>query len=152
MNFNIDMNFTTNIVFQGIFIGLIIAVLAVGYNKLVIGKFVKALINAEANHPAFAKSFSELNLKKTILLKHALRGYMLQKIVAKLEEENNEEPKYYIPEDKLYRAGRLYGGKDVDVLLIAAIILVLFLFFGLVLLYFPLLWNLTANLLESMFG
>ena len=149
---NIDMNSTTSIVFQGIFIGLIIAVLAVGYNKLVIGRFVKALINAEANHPAFAKSFSELNIKKTIFLRHALRGYMLQKIVAKLEEENNEETKYYIPEDKLYRAGRLYGGKDVDVLLMAAVLLVLFLFFGLVLLYFPILWNLMANLLESMFG
>ena len=149
---NINMDFTTNVIFQGIFLGIIIAVLTVGYNKLVIGRFVKALINAEANHPAFAKSFSELNIKKTLLLRHALRGYMLQKIVAKLEDDNSEEIKYYIPEDKLYRAGRLYGGKDVDVLLIAAVILVLFLFFGLVLLYFPMLWNFTANLLETMFG
>ena len=149
---NINMDFATTVVFQGIFIGIIIAVLTVGYNKLVIGRFVKALINAEANHPAFAKSFSDLNIKKTIFLRHALRGYMLQKIVAKLEEDTDEEIKYYIPEDKLYRAGRLYGGKDVDVLLIAAVILVLFLFFGLVLLYFPMLLNFTANLLEIMFG
>jgi len=145
-----NMDFATNVVFQGIFIGLIIAVLAVGYNKLVIGKFVKALINAEANHPAFAKSFSELNLRKTIFIRHALRGYMLQKIVAKLDDDG-EEVKYYIPEDKLYRAGRMYGGKDVDVLLIAGVLLVLFLFFGLVLLYFPILWDLMSNLIETMF-
>ena len=148
-----NMDFATNVVFQGIFIGIVIAVLTVGYNKLVIGRFVKALINAEANHPAFAKSFSELNLRRTIFIRHALRGYMLQKIVAKLDDDNGnrEETKYYIPEDKLYRAGRMYGGKDVDVLLIAGVLLVLFLFFGLVLLYFPMLWNFMSNMIETMF-
>ena len=160
------VDFVTSVVFQGIFIGVVIAVLTVGYNKLIIGKFVKALINAEANHPAFAKSFSELNVKKNIFIALALRGAMLKKIVAQLDDgrsdndksdkngKNNREHeiKYYIPEDKLYRAGRLYGGKDVDILMIAAMLLLLFLFFGLLLLYFPVVWGFVADIFESAFG
>ena len=56
------IDFSMGVVMQGLFIGLIIGVLAVGYNKLVIGRFVKALIKAEANHPAFAKSFVDLDV------------------------------------------------------------------------------------------
>ena len=144
------VTFATDIVFQGLFIGVMIAVLTVGYNKLIIGRFVKALINAEANHPAFAKSFKELQMKKNIFISFALKGYMLKKIVAELE--SGEEFKYYIPEDKLYRAGRLYGGKDVDVLMLAAVILVLFLFFGMLLLYFPMVWNFAAGMFEAAFA
>lgn len=129
------LEYATGVVLQGLFIGIIIGVLAVGYNKLVIGKFVKALINAEANHPAFAKSFADLNVKKNVFLIFALRkGGVLKKMVSQLD---GEEIKYYIPEDKLYRAGRMYGGKDVDILLLAAVIIILFLFFGILLLYFP---------------
>jgi len=133
------------LVMQGFFIGTLLAVLAVGYNKVFIGRFVKALIKAEANHPAFAKSFGELNIKKNFLFKLALRkNGTLKKIVSELEEDE----KYYIAEDKIYRAGRLYGGKDADILMIAAIIIVLFLFFAIMLLYFPTL----LNMIEETFG
>ena len=132
---------SAELVMQGLFIGIIIAVLTVGYNKLFIGKFVKALMKAEANHPAFAKSFSDLNINKNFLYKLALRkGGTLKKIVSELEGD-----KYYIAEDKIYRAGRLYGGKDVDFLMLAAIITVLFLFFGLLLMYFPFFLNMFSN-------
>ena len=132
---------SADLVMQGLFIGIIIAVLTVGYNKLFLGRFVKALIKAEANHPAFAKSFDDLNIRKNFLFKLALRrGGTLKKIVAELDGD-----KYYIPEDKIYRAGRLYGGKDVDILMIAAIIVILFLFFGVMLLYFPVMMNMINN-------
>jgi hypothetical protein len=135
--------FSVDLVLQAMFLGIVFAVLTVGYNKLFIGRFVKALIKAEANHPAFAKSFSDLNIKKNFLFKLALRkGGTLMKIVAQLE---NDENKYYIPEDKIYRAGRLYGGKDVDLLMIAAVIVLLFLFFGVLLLYFPFFWNMVVD-------
>ena len=136
---------SAELVMQGLFIGIIFAVLTVGYNKLFLGKFVKALMKAEANHPAFAKSFDDLNIRKNFLFKFALRkGGTLKKIVAELENDG----KYYIPEDKIYRAGRLYGGKDVDILMLAAIIVVLFLFFGITLLYFPFL----TNMIRDTFG
>ena len=138
------------LVLQGLFIGVIIAVLVVAYNKLFIGRFVKALIKAEANHPAFAKSFSDLNIKKNFLYKLALRrGGTLTKVVARLE---NDADKYYIPEDNIYRAGRLYGGKDVDVLLLAAVLVLLFLFFGILLLYFPFFLELVTNTFADPFN
>ena len=137
------LQFTTAVVLQGLFIGVVIAVLAVGYNKLIIGRFVKALIKAEANHPAFAKSFTDLDVNQNIFIKLALRkGSTLKKMVAELD---GDEIKYYIPEDKLYRAGRMYGGKDVDALMLAAIIILLFLFFGVFLYYFPYLWQFIEN-------
>ena len=131
---------TSDTVLQGMFIGMIFAVLCVAYNKLVIGKFIKALIKAEAVHPAFAKSFAQLEVKKNVFLTVALRtGSSLRKVVYEPEDEDRKGY-FYIPEDKLYRAGRIYGGKDVDLLLVAAVILVLFIFFTVLLLYMPVLW------------
>ena len=129
-------------VFQGIFLGVIAAVLVIAYNKLVIGRFVKALIKAEAVHPNFAKTFAQLNMKKNFMLAFALRNKgMLRKFVF---EPDGDERKgsFYIPEDKLYRAGRIYGGKDVDLLMVAAVIIVLFIFFSLFLMSFPAFMNL----------
>ena len=132
---------TVDVVLQGLFLGVIAAVLVIAYNKLVIGKFVKALIKAEAVHPAFAKTFEQLNMKKTIWFSFALRNKgLLRKFV--YEPDGSEMKGYfYIPEDKLYRAGRIYGGKDVDLLMVAAVLLVLFIFFALVLLYAPVVFD-----------
>ena len=132
---------TVDIVLQGIFLGIILAVLVVAYNKLVIGKFVKALIKCEAVHPNFAKTFEQLNVKKTFLMTFALRNKStLRKFVFE-PDDLNRKGYFYIPEDKLYRAGRIYGGKDVDFLMIAAVLIVLFVFFTLLLLYMPVVTN-----------
>jgi len=132
---------TIDNVLQGLFIGVILAVLAVAYNKLILGRFVKALIKAEAVHPNFAKSFEQLNIKKTFMLAYALRNKgMLRKVVYE-PEDADMKGHFYIPEDKLYRAGRVYGGKDVDLLMVAAVIIVLFIFFAIVLMSMPAIMN-----------
>ena len=137
---------SSDIVLQGIFLGVIFAVLAVAYNKLVLGRFVKALIKAEAVHPAFAKSFEQLHVKKTFLLSYALRARgTLRKVVSE-PDDRSRKGYYYIPEDKLYRAGRMYGGKDVDLLMVAAVLLVLFIFFTIVLMYMPVIWNQVSSI------
>ena len=131
---------------QGLFIGVILAVLVIAYNKLVIGRFVKALIKAEAVHPNFAKSFEQLKMRKTFWLSFALRtkGF-LRKFVFE-PEEDDRKGYFYIPEDKLYRAGRIYGGKDVDFLLVVAVIIVLFIFFALILMYMPFIFDQASNI------
>jgi len=135
-----------DIVLRGVFLGVIAAVLTVAYNKLVIGKFVKALIKAEAVHPAFAKSFEQLKIKKTFMISFALRTRgLLRQFVFELPDEDRKGY-YYIPEDRLYRAGRIYGGKDVDLLMVAAVIIVLFIFFALVLLFMPALMNMLPDI------
>jgi len=122
---------------QGIFFGVLAAVLVIAYNKLVIGKFVKALIKAEAVHPNFAKTFEELHMKKNFFLAFALRNRsMLRKFVFE-PDGDDRKGSFYIPEDKLYRAGRMYGGKDVDLLMVAAVIIILFIFFAVLLMVLP---------------
>jgi len=136
---------TLDNVMQGILIGFIIAVLAVAYNKLVIGRFVKALIKAEAVHPVFAKSFEQLNVKKSFMLSYALRSRgTLRKYVSELNDENKGS--YYIPEDRLYRAGRIYGGKDVDILVVSASIIILLIFFVIAIACMPLILDQVNNM------
>ncbi|MCL2157818.1 MAG: hypothetical protein FWH48_00250 [Oscillospiraceae bacterium] len=135
-----------DVVLRGFFIGAIIYVLVVAYNKLVIGKFVKALIKAEAVHPAFAKSFEQLNIRKSFMLSFSMRSRSnLRKFIFELDDEDRKGY-YYIPEDKLYRAGRMYGGKDVDLLMVAALILVLFIFFAIALMVIPALMNFASHI------
>lgn len=114
---------------RGIFSALLIVVLAVGYNKLFIGRFVKALLEGEINSPLSAKTFAELGIKRNFLLNFALRekGF-LRKLV---KESQDELGKFYIPEEKSYRALRMYGGKDVDGLMIAFLIILLLAAFAL---------------------
>lgn len=143
----LSLTLNQDIVMQGLFLGVIAAVLVIGYNKLVIGKFVKALIKAEANHKLHAKTFDQLGVKENIFIKVSLRkGGTLRRMV---QEADGEEMKgrYYIPEDKLYRAGRIYGGKDVDMLMLAAVLVILFIFFGMMLLYFPSFMNMISNMI-----
>jgi len=138
--------FNMDVVLRGFFIGAIIYVLVVAYNKLVIGKFVKALIKAEAVHPAFAKSFEQLNIRKSFMLSFSMRSRSnLRKFIFELDDEDRKGY-YYIPEDKLYRAGRMYGGKDVDLLMVAALILVLFIFFAIALMVIPALMNFASHI------
>ena len=144
--------FSVDTVLRGFFIGVLLAVFTVAYNKLVIGKFVKALIKAEAVHPAFARSFEQLNLKKSFWFSYALRAKgTLRKFVFELDGED-KKGYYYIPEDKLYRAGRLYGGKDVDILLIFSLILILFIFFAIVLMVMPVISDQASGFLSDLFG
>ena len=140
---------TQEIIIQGLFIGVVLAVLTIGYNKLVLGKFVKALIKSEANHPLRAKSFEQLGVSQNIFIKLALRKRGTLRRIVREPEDTEMQGRFYIPEDKLYRAGRIYGGKDVDVLMLAAVLVVLFLFFGLVVLYLPVLMNAITNTFGS---
>lgn len=139
----------SDVVLRGFFVGAMVSILVVAYNKLVLGKFVKALIKSEAIHPSFAKSFEQLNLKNSFWLSYALRpNGTLRKFVFESDDEG-KKGYYYIPEDKLYRAGRLYGGKDVDLLMVISLMLVLFVFFAIVLMVFPVISSQLSSLFDS---
>lgn len=114
---------------RGIFCALLIVVVVVGYNKLFIGRFVKALLEGKINSSLSAKSFSDLGIKPNFLLGFAMReNGFLRKLV---KESKDELGKFYIPEDKSYRALRMYGGRDVDGLMIAFLIILVLAAFAL---------------------
>ena len=104
--------------------GVILAACLVFFNKQTLGKLVKALFDAKANSPETAKSLKELGLDKHRLLRLALRpDTTLRKVVYAVEQKEGEEIRYYIPEDRAYRAEVTYNpdGSSVMTLLIAAV-------------------------------
>ncbi|GHU37258.1 hypothetical protein FACS1894105_09030 [Clostridia bacterium] len=134
---------TVNTVIQGLFLGVAIAILAIGYNKIVLGRLVKALIKSEATHPATAKTIADLHVRHTIFLRFALRkNGTLRKFIREADIAGKDgKTAFYIPEDKLYRAGRLYGGRDVDPLMIVVSLVIVAIFFVAVQLFLPVILN-----------
>jgi hypothetical protein len=120
------MENTLTLLLSGFFIGAVLSVLTVFFNKTVIGPFVKRVINAKAATPEDARSMAELGYSPSVFVRIALRKRgMLRKVV--FTAEDGGTPRYYIPHDKLYRAQRAYGGKDVDLLMVGVSILLLYL-------------------------
>lgn len=107
-----------------IIIGVFIAILVSHLNKKTVGRLVKKLLDAKADSPESAKSLSELGFGSKSFLKYALRpSSTLSTII--LKEDSSE--KYYIPEDKAYRAETTYspdGSKTLTVV-IALVLLII---------------------------
>ena len=93
-------------------IGVYIAIIIIFINKKTIGRLVKKLLSASADSEESAVSLKELGLEKKFSLRYALRpNSTLSNIIKRTEDE-----RYYIPEDKSYRAESLYTQKRVTAL------------------------------------
>ena len=80
--------FSIRLTVLGIFIGIIIACIAMAYHKKVLGGIVRTLIAKECLSPENAMSTEELGYKKNFLVKNALeRSTSLRSIVKCAEEE-----------------------------------------------------------------
>ncbi len=106
--------------------GVVLAACVVFFNKQTVGRFVKALFDAEASTPESAKTLAELGYDKNRLIRHALRpGAVLRKMVhVSLEEADGvTTERYYIPEECAYRAEVTYNpdGSSVLTLVIAVV-------------------------------
>lgn len=72
----------------GLFLGTVIACLAMAYNKQVIGGFVRKLLNENVNSPENAKALDELGYKKNPFINSAVaRNVNLRKVLRCAEEE-----------------------------------------------------------------
>ncbi len=102
--------------------GVILAACAVFFCKQTVGKFVKKLFDEKAVSEASARSLSDLGLEKNRFLRLALRrDTTLRKMVLSAEDGTTE--RYYIPEDKAYRAEVTYNpdGSSVLTIVIAVV-------------------------------
>ena len=80
--------FSIRLTVLGIFIGIIIACIAMAYHKKVLGGIVRRLIEKECLSPESAMSASELGYKKNFFIKYALeRSVSLRSIVKCVEED-----------------------------------------------------------------
>lgn len=142
-----QINTTTSMemVIWCMFIGLMIAAVAMFYQKKVIGAFVRALLKAEASDLASAKSLMELGFARSYPVRSALRGGgALRKLVWEsndnyVENENGVKisarqtpmdvntARFYICEENRIRAELRYSekGTDIFMLIITALVFVM---------------------------
>jgi hypothetical protein len=85
----------------GLFIGMIIACVAMAYNKQILGGFVRKLLSGEVNSAEKAKRLDELGYNKNPLIRSAARkSVSLRRVVRCVEEDEfyakqNEELQIY---------------------------------------------------------
>ena len=76
------------LVVLGIFIGLVIACVAMAYNKQVLGGFVRRLLSSEIKSAESAKTLSELGYEKNPFIRGAVRkSVALRRVVHCVEED-----------------------------------------------------------------
>ena len=80
--------FSIRLTVLGIFIGMVVACIAMAYHKKVLGGIVRKLIATESLSPESAKTAEELGYKKNFLIKNALeRSTSLKSVVKCVGEE-----------------------------------------------------------------
>lgn len=113
---------TLNIIVWSLFIGFIIAVGATLYNKLVLGRVVRTLIEKQAHTPESALPADEIGANNPFIRFALRRGSSLRRVVhttldtdtaeAKLDVEG---AKFYVPSESRRRAEIVYGSPETSV-------------------------------------
>lgn len=147
---------TLNIIVWSLFIGFIIAIGVTLYNKIVLGKIIRALIDKGALTPGSALSADEIGAK-TSVLRFALRGKgSLGRVILSVQNdaENGEcdceNAKYYIPNENLHRAQVVYGKPEIGVFSVLLAIVAFLIVTLLAFLVIPELMQLFSNIFGMM--
>ena len=74
LTFNESSFVSLKYIIMGIFFGIILASLSALYNRRVLGKFIRALIKADATSPEKAKTLAELGFEKNGFVRTSLRN------------------------------------------------------------------------------
>ena len=118
----IQNNPTLAAILYPMLIGLIIGATVVLFNKQVIGKLVKKLLDDKIHSEGSAKTLDELGFGKSRMLK-----FLLRKVVKTAEGgEAGAAARYYIPQDCAYRAEVTYNpdGSSVITVVIAIVMFI----------------------------
>ena len=113
---------TLNIIVWSLFIGFIIAIGITLYNKIVLGKLVRALIEKGANSPENALTLGDVGAANPLIKLALRRGSSLRRVV-RLAGESSEEKakedikagKFYIPNECMRRASKVYDKPETSV-------------------------------------
>ena len=108
--------------------GMIIALVFIYFNKTVNGALVRSLMENDAYSPETAKTLAELGFeKKESVLKKLTRSESLRRIVGAVDEQVDENARFYIREDEKKRASEQYGtsGNELILTIVGAVALVI---------------------------
>lgn len=113
---------TLNIIVWSLFIGFIIAIGVTLYNKIVLGKLVRALIEKDATSPERALALGDVGGENPLIKLALRRGGALRRVVRMAEDNEGEdtgknvaEGKFYIPEECMHRAKTVYDKPETSV-------------------------------------
>ena len=111
---------TLNIVVWAMFLGFLIAIAITLYNKLVVGKVVRALVSRKAHEPSCAMTLGDVKCDSKFIRFALRKNGSLRRIVrevqdteAKCDNVNFEIAKFYIPQKFIRRAESIYGKSDL---------------------------------------
>ena len=140
---------TLNLVVTSVFIGIVIASLAMIYDKRYIGNFVRKLLKKEALGEEEAISLKEAGYRKYSPIRFSLReGSNLRKRVKAVGE--NGEKKYYIPKENADDAEIHYNKKGTNIAILLSSILIFVLLATAIIKYYPVIRDkLTSNTEET---
>lgn len=113
---------TLNIIVWSLFIGFIIAIGITLYNKIVLGKLVRTLIEKDATSPERALTLGDVGAANPLIKLALRRGGSLRRVVRIIEEnaegdakEDIETGKFYIPDECMHRAKTVYDKPETSV-------------------------------------
>lgn len=153
-----------------VFIGVLLGAIYAFYNKRILGKFVRKLLEDGCDRVSKAESLAELGFGKSRLLKFALRdGSSLSRVVVsaadnmgvlpsdkrkngKRQERDFVSERFYIPADLHEKAERTYDSQGTTVL---SVVLTAVVFYTvLILCYFivPVVTDFTGGMIKSFYS
>ena len=125
-----------NIVLISIFVGIVIASIAIVYRRYVLGNIVKSIVEKKAFSEENAITLEEMGYKN-IFVKFALReGSTFKKTVHRVAAEGSAT-RYFIPEEIYMREEIKYCKKNTNVFGVVIAILLFFVVFYLLVNYVP---------------
>lgn len=106
-----------------VYIGIAIGVIMTYYNRAILGRAIRALLEKDAFGADKALSAEELGFAKNRFIMNSIRRGVLARFVHTTEEEPK---RYYLVEEERHRAELRYSNKGTD-LYVVIIALVIFL-------------------------
>lgn len=147
---------TLNIIVWAIFVGFIIAIGVTLYNRIVLGKIVRAIIEKKAHTKECALGAAELGCGSAPFRLALRKNSTMRRIVRMGDDTDTERStkdfasaKFYIPEEYIQRAQSIYGKSDISVKTVVLSVIGLLAVAILAFIFIPDIIRLLVNFIES---
>ncbi len=142
-----------------LFIGILIALCVLVYNKYGAGRIVRYLIENGIHTADDAVTLEKAGLARSVLTRFALReGSTLRKLIVCLSDEKNvigkkgredlRPARFYLPEDKSHRAEMAYNNNGASILAVFLAILLFLIMLLLTMVLVPEMITLCGNFID----
>lgn len=143
-----------------IFIGLMLALGILAYNKLVLGRIVRILTKNAVHSPEAAITLEQAGLERSFLTMFSLRdGSMMRKVITCIPAETDgltrrgktdlRRARFYLPEKNIERATVAYNNNGTSVVTVFLTVLIFLAMIILIAILVPNIITMIQNLIEK---